>query len=284
MRCTTERTTRATRSASPVTDVVRKILTVAVASGLLVGLIMALVLQFTTTPLILKAEVYERAAQTQEGKSVLLALPRPGVTVLRVHDHRPAGDKGSEPSVAAPKHESAGWEPAEGFQRTAATSVATVAVATGYALVLLGCMLFARDRITPSCALLWALAGFSATGLAPALGLAPELPGSAAGDLMLRQFWWAATVVGTAIGLYLLVRQPQPSAKAAGLALLVAPHLIGAPRPAAFESTAPAELAASFAATSLVVHALLWCLVGLSVGWFWTRIAADVPRVVEARA
>ena len=123
--------------------------------------------------------------------------------------------------------------------------------------------------------LLWGFAGFVAVGLAPALGLAPELPGSAAGDLLLRQFWWVATAVASAIGLYLLIRQPQPSAKAAGVALLIAPHLIGAPRPAAFESTAPAELAASFAATSLVVHALLWCLVGVGVGWFWTRIASD---------
>ena len=69
MRCTTARTTRVTRSAFLATDVIRKVLSVAVATGLLVGLIMAVVLQFTTTPLILQAEVYERAAEVKEGKS-----------------------------------------------------------------------------------------------------------------------------------------------------------------------------------------------------------------------
>lgn len=259
---------------------VRKVLAVAVATGLLVGLVMAVVLQFTTTPLILQAEVYEKAAQAKEGKSVFASIPRPGTQVLRVHDH------GAKPQAGAPpaKHEDSGWEPAEGFQRTVATSVATVAVSVGYAFILLGCMLFSRERIDPMRGLLWGFAGFAAVGLAPALGLAPELPGSAAGDLMLRQFWWVATAIASAIGLYLAIKLPQPSAKAAGIALLIAPHLIGPPRPAAYESTAPAELAASFAATSLVVHALLWCLVGVGLGWFWTRVANDSPRIAEVSA
>ena len=87
------------------------------------------------------------------------------------------------------------------------------------------------------------------------------------------------TSLVTGGGLYLLFRRPQLSAKVAGVALILAPHLVGAPQPVRFESTAPAELAASFAATSLVVHALLWCLVGLGVGWFWTQIATDRPAV-----
>lgn len=259
---------------------IRKVLTVAVATGLLVGLVMAVVLQITTTPLILQAEVYEKAAQAKEGKSVFASLPRPGTQILRTHDH------GAKPQSVTPaaKHEDGGWEPAEGFQRTAATGVATVAVSVGYAFILLGCMLLGRERIDPMRGLLWGFAGFAAAGLAPALGLAPELPGSAAGDLMLRQFWWVATVIASGVGLYLVIRQPQPSAKVAGIALLIAPHLIGPPRPAAYESTVPAELAASFAATSLVVHALLWALVGVGVGWFWNRIAADAPRVQKVSA
>ncbi|MBV9066138.1 MAG: CbtA family protein, partial [Methylobacteriaceae bacterium] len=38
-------------------------------------------------------------------------------------------------------------------------------------------------------------------------------------------------------------------------------------------STAPAELAAQFAATSLVVSAVLWALLGLGVGYAWQRVA-----------
>ena len=165
---------------------------------------------------------------------------------------------------------------------TASAVSASVAVAIGYSLMLIGCMLLAREPITPRSALGWSLAGFAAVGLAPALGLAPELPGSAAAGLLPRQIWWVATAVATAGGLYLLARKPQLSAKAAGAALLVAPHLFGAPRPDAFESTTPAELAASFAATSIVVHALLWCLVGLGVGWFWVRMTPDAPREIVA--
>ena len=266
---------------------IRKTLSVAVATGLVAGLVIAAVLQFTTTPLILKAETYERAAHAaMEGKSVRVGVAKPGSLVLSAHSHpgtTAAGAATRAPDApGAPHHEDTGWQPTEGLQRTAATSVAAVAVAIGYALLLLGCMTLARELVTPQRGLLWGLAGFAAVGLAPALGLAPELPGSAAGDLLQRQIWWVATALATGIGLFLLLRLPQMSGKAAGAALLAAPHLFGAPRSGAFESTAPAELAASFAATSLVVHALLWCLVGLGVGWFWNRLSPDMPRPVPS--
>ena len=60
-----------------------------------------------------------------------------------------------------------------------------------------------------------------------------------------------------------------PLAKALGVALIVAPHIIGAPQPPAPESTVPAELAARFTAASLAMHALLWILVGAAVGFVW---------------
>ncbi len=256
------------RSVFPATDVIRKILSVAVATGVAVGLIIALVLQVTTTPMILKAEVYEKAAHVSEGKSVASATLRVPSAFLLAHEHAASPSTGAS---AASKHEDEGWQPAEGLQRTAATSIATMAVALGYALLLLGCMIIARVRIDARTGLLWGAAAFIASGLAPALGLAPELPGSAAADLLQRQVWWGATTLASGLALYLLAFKPQLTAKAAGVALLMAPHLIGAPQPTSFESTAPAELAAEFAAASLVVHALLWCLVGLGVGWFWTR-------------
>jgi cobalt transporter subunit CbtA len=255
---------------------IRRVLSVAVLTGLLTGLVMAVVLQFTTTPLILKAEVYERAAHAaQEGKSVLIARPRFAMTpILTVHDEHA--------HATAAAHEDEGWQPAEGLQRSLATSVATIAVAIGYALILLGAMLVGRESITVRTGLAWGLAGFVATGLAPALGLAPELPGSAAAELLMRQTWWGATVLMTAFGLYLLLRRAQPLGKVAGLALVVAPHLIGAPHTAVFESTAPAELAAQFAATSLVVHAIMWALLGLGVGWLWTRQSAAAPAAARS--
>jgi len=86
------------------------------------------------------------------------------------------------------------------------------------------------------------------------LGLAPELPGSAAGPLLARQVWWVGTAISTAIALWLFLRNESIIAKVVAVALLALPHLIGAPAPVAFESKAPAELAAHFAAASLTTR------------------------------
>ena len=59
--------------------------------------------------------------------------------------------------------------------------------------------------------------------------------------------------------------------------LLAAPHLIGAPQPVAFESKAPAELAAHFAAASLTIQAALWILSGLAAGALWMHFNKRAP-------
>ena len=92
------------------------------------------------------------------------------------------------------------------MSRTAATSVATVAVSIGYALILLAAMLASGDAIGPRRAALWGACAFAATGLATALGLAPQLPGMAETELAARQIWWLATALSTGAGLYALLR------------------------------------------------------------------------------
>ncbi len=211
----------------------RRVLAAGLLAGLVAGLAVAALQHVTTTPLILAAEVYEAAQHA--------------------HD-----------AVAE-----AGWKPAEGFERTAATSVATIATAAGYALTLLALMLFSGERIEPKRAAIWAACGFAATGLATGLGLAPQLPGAAETQLALRQIWWVGTALATGAGLFTLLRFDALAAKAAGAALILAPHLIGAPQPAAPQSMVPAELAARFAASSLAVQAATWLLAGLSVALFW---------------
>jgi predicted cobalt transporter CbtA len=64
--------------------------------------------------------------------------------------------------------------------------------------------------------------------------------------------------------------------------LIVLPHLIGAPHIPKFKSTAPAELAAQFASTSLVVSAVLWALLGLAVGYAWQRVSLQQTAPVAA--
>jgi cobalt transporter subunit CbtA len=234
----------------------RSVLAVGLLAGLAAGLATAALQHVTTVPLIVAAEVYEAGA--------------------------PAGGHHHDDGQAAAIHETDdghahggdAWAPSSELERTVSTAGATVVSGIGLSLVLIALMLLAGERITPTTALAWAAAGFAATGLATGLGLAPELPGSAAANLVDRQAWWAGTAVATGLGLYALLKVRTPVAIVVGLVMVAAPHLIGAPQPDGFVSSAPAELAARFASASLVVHAAFWALVGLAVGTFWQRWAA----------
>ena len=43
--------------------------------------------------------------------------------------------------------------------------------------------------------------GFVTFSFAPAMGLAPALPGMAEGDIFARQVWWLGTIAATGLGL-----------------------------------------------------------------------------------
>jgi cobalt transporter subunit CbtA len=232
---------------------IRLVLVAGLLAGLAAGLATAVVQHFTTVPLIMAAEAYE------------------GDTAVASHDHAPAA-AGAAAEDAHDHGSANAWAPADGLERTLSTGAATVVSAVGFALMLIAAMLAAGERIGPSTALAWAAGGFAATGLATGLGLPPELPGSAYADLVARQAWWFGAAFATALGLWLLIRRPGVLAKAGGALLLVAPHAIGAPAAEGYASTAPAELAAHFAATSLVVHAVFWALTGAAVGIVWRRL------------
>jgi predicted cobalt transporter CbtA len=60
---------------------------------------------------------------------------------------------------------------------------------------------------------------------------------------------------------------------AAGIVLMAAPHLIGAPQPDRIGGAVPPELAGHFAAASLVTAAIFWCVLGWLSGTFWRRFA-----------
>jgi cobalt transporter subunit CbtA len=229
-----------------------RVLSVGLLAGLLAGLLVAVLQQVTTTPLILAAETYE-----QQGE----AAPAPQ------HGHHAAGDH----------THGDGWKPGEGFPRFFYTAITTIAAAVGISFLLIAVMIFAGEPIDEHRALGWAIAGFVACGLAPAAGLAPELPGSAAGDLVGRQIWWAGTAAATAIGLWAFLRSDRLALRLGAVVLLLLPHLIGAPHPHAFESKVPAELAAQFAVLSLMVQALMWAFVGLAIGALWPKFS---PRSV----
>jgi predicted cobalt transporter CbtA len=73
---------------------------------------------------------------------------------------------------------------------------------------------------------LWGLAAFICVDLAPAWGLPPQPPGVPVAHLYARQLWWVATVVATAVALWLLFdRRKALPIRLMGLLVLVIPHV-----------------------------------------------------------
>lgn len=150
-------------------------------------------------------------------------------------------------------------------------------VYVAYAMMLVAGFGLARAygmTITEHQGLLWGIAGFAAFQLAPAMGLAPELPGTLAADLGDRQIWWWGTVAATATGLGLLAYGRGVATVALGAVLLAAPHVIGAPGVEGFSGVAPPEVSAAFSARVLGVALAVWALMGWVAGYLWSREAS----------
>jgi cobalt transporter subunit CbtA len=218
----------------------------AVLAALCAGLVNAGIQHFRVTPLILAAEVYENA--------------------LAAHDHAAAPATGTE-VVAAHEHGADEWAPQDGFERTAYTVLADLLVAAGFALVIGGVSLVANLPITFANGAFWGLAGFLVFSLAPAYGLAPELPGMPAANLLARQIWWVGTALATGAAILLLAKTRASWAIAIAILLAALPHVIGAPQlTGEAESAVPANLATEFAATALGTAAIFWLVLGASFG------------------
>jgi cobalt transporter subunit CbtA len=219
----------------------RAIVFAAVLAGLLGGLLLTLLQQFGTTPLIQEAELLE-----------------PAVAAAQFHGHTPA----------------AAWAPRDGLERTAFTLLANTVTGVGFALLLVAGFALAGRPFGWPTGLAWGLAGFAAFALAPSLGLPPALPGTAEAPLGARQLWWAATAAATASGLALLAFRRGPAWAVAALALLVAPHLIGAPHAAdGGEHGVPETLAHRFVAAAIVTSLLFWLALGALSAVIFRRLA-----------
>ena len=161
--------------------------------------------------------------------------------------------------------------------RAVLTWIATTLTSVGFALLLTGTLAVSGRAVDACEGLLWGLGGFAAFALAPAFGLPPELPGAVVADLVSRQIWWIGTVAATLAGLGLLVFARATWIIPGAIAVLVAPHVIGAPHPLSGVGAAPPELAASFAARSLGVNAVFWALLGLATGALYGRAGSARP-------
>ncbi len=228
----------------------QRLIQTAVFAGLIAGVFAWGAHMVKTTPLILAAEVYENAAP---------AAP-----------HAPAGTAPAHAHVAAAP-EAPAWEPAEGLERNLLTLLADLVAGVGFAFLLAGAMALSGRGVDAQRGMLWGLAGFASFFAAPALGLAPELPGMQAAGLGVRQGWWLLTAAATAGGLALIALQPRAAMKALGVALVALPHVVGAPQHPVASGALPAELAAQFAAVTLVVTGLFWLVLGGLTGYFYRR-------------
>jgi len=160
------------------------------------------------------------------------------------------------------------------WERDGLSLLFTTLIYTGYAFMLVAVMAAASLRgvsVKAKAGLVWGVAGFLAVHFAPAVGLPPELPGSAAADVGARQIWWFGTVAATAVGLGLLAFGKSWSLWIAAAALIAAPHVIGAPHPTKMTGPVPPELAAQFASRALGVGLVAWALLGLFSAFFWER-------------
>jgi cobalt transporter subunit CbtA len=235
----------------------RRIVWLALIAGVFAGVVVTAAQWFTTIPLILAAERYEHAEGAEP------ASPAPVESVPEhAHEHGHAEDGA--------------------LSRTGNTLLFNVLAGVGFGL-LLSALLTTLGTHGAGRGLLLGLGGFLAAGLAPALGLPPELPGMVAAPLVDRQLWWVGATVASAIGLALLVFGRRNLLRVIAIALLAAPHLIGAPEADLVQAGGPpVELHQRFIAASLGTTALFWLVLGATLGWLHARGVAGTRRVTAA--
>ncbi|HHL20389.1 MAG TPA: hypothetical protein ENJ52_02550 [Aliiroseovarius sp.] len=241
-----------------------RILTNALFAGLIAGAIVVLMQFLLTQNLILEAEDYESGAKVH-----FAGLAEPGV----MHDH--GEGVAIDPATATDMAEAAAAEETESIVKRFSLAFAVdFVIYVAWALIMSALVSIAVAKgykMTLQTGLLWGLAGFVAVHVAPGIGLAPELPGIPAPDLQARQLWWIGTIIAAAIAMGLFAFGRNPIAIAAGVALLVIPHVIGAPALDELAGLAPPSLAAEYVARSFAVAITGWSVLGLAMAWFWMR-------------
>ncbi|QPC92410.1 CbtA family protein [Mesorhizobium sp. INR15] len=245
----------------------RNVVFIAAIAGLVAGVVLACMQAFATDPLILQAEVFEKAGGHEHVHAVAPAENAAGTNAAASTTEPAASTMSMAPAAAsAAEHEDEGWEPADGFERHAFSALFNVATGIGFALILVAVSEFAGGIGNWRQGVFSGLAGFAVFTLAPGLGLQPELPAMPAAELLPRQIWWTATAVATAIGLGLIAfRKSLPLAILAVL-LIVAPHIVGAPQPDSFETPIPEGLHHQFVVAVTLTNLVFWLVLGAVVG------------------
>ncbi|MFK5915204.1 MAG: CbtA family protein [Woeseiaceae bacterium] len=220
----------------------RMILISAFIVGAISGVFLTALQQYNVTPLILEAEIYESSANG--------------------HAH--------EQSASAHSHTNT-QEKDDTTQRLYLSLLSNIFAAIGFALITVAAITFSNQAGWKK-GLLWGAAGFIVFYIAPSLGLPPKLPGTSGAPLLHQQLWWGATVSATAAGIAMLVFSSKLSFKGVGLLLLIIPHLVGAPVPEQFISSAPDSLLQQFVIASGLTNAFFWLILGTLSGYFLYKL------------
>jgi cobalt transporter subunit CbtA len=221
----------------------RRLMRVALVAGLSAGAVLAALQFFAIRPMIQVAEVYETALQ---------------------HAGKLPPDNPLE------------WQPTEGLERVGYTVASTLLLGVGYAALVFGLASLLGLRIGAREGLLLGIAAFACVSLAPSLGLPPRPPGVEGAELNAAQAWWTATAGATAIGLALIAFAKGRSMwRAAGVGVMLLPHLVGPPSVAPPLTDALRALSVKFALVSIVTQGAFWVVLGTTGGWFTARTAAQ---------
>jgi len=223
---------------------VKNLFVSAICAGIVAGLTAALLQFIFVIPVLLEGELFESGARLHFGSN-----------------GSPQSDRGV-PGLG------------DDWGRHSMTVAFNIITYTGYGLILAAMISYTalKGSIIPSRqGVIWGLCGFIAVQLAPAIGLPPELPGTIAAEVGPRQMWWLGTIVATAAGMGLIAfgRSYLPLG---GIAIMLIPHLVGAPHLNTFFGVAPPELAAEFATLSLGTSAAGWAVLGFVVAGVLRRL------------
>ena len=224
-----------------------RLLITGLISGVVAGAVATILHFFMVQPLILEAEKYEI-------QSSVVVKPE---ETSRTHTH--------EPQL-----------PGNRIMRGTFTFIGNLIVGIAFGILLAtGLTLYGRP-ISWIEGMGWGAAGFLAFSLLPALGLPPEVPGSATAELFPRQVWWLSTAFASVMGIALIVFNPQYLLKAIGLTALIVPHVIGAPKPPTNAvGSVPPELAAHFVVNTLFFTATMWIILGITSSYVMQRLDAN---------
>ncbi len=235
----------------------------ALFAGLVAGLIAVLLQWSLMEKLILEGEEYETGNKTHFAGVLVIneAQEAANPAAATAPEATPADDGGEDESL---------------FTRFSLAFFADFTSFVGWALLMVGGFAIAEkygQRITRKDAILWGVAGFAAVHIMTGIGLAPELPGQPAAELELRQLWWVTTAVTAIVAFALFGYGRTPVYIAIGVALLLVPQLIGAPRLEGYSGMAPPELSGEYVARSYAVAFITWVSLGVVAGYFWNRLA-----------